>query len=46
MRLSGIHPAFKMSIESAKSEQLTADEMTTLLVETDGITAITALSAE
>jgi DNA replication protein DnaC len=35
MRLGGMHRAFKMSIESAKNEQLTADEMTTLLVETE-----------
>jgi DNA replication protein DnaC len=35
MRLGGMHRAFKMSIESAKNEQLTADEMTSLLVETE-----------
>jgi DNA replication protein DnaC len=35
MRLNGMHRAFKISIEAARNEQLTADEMTTLLVETE-----------
>jgi DNA replication protein DnaC len=35
MRLSGMHRAFKMCIETAKNEQLTADEITTLLVNSE-----------
>lgn len=35
MRLNGMYRAFKMSIETAKNEQLTADEMTSLLVDTE-----------
>ena len=35
MRLLGMHRAFKTSLETARNEQLTADEMTELLVDTE-----------
>ena len=35
MRLLGMHRAFKTSVESAKNEKLTADEMTTLLIDSE-----------
>ena len=35
MRLLGMHQAFKTSVESANNEQLTADEMTTLLIDSE-----------
>lgn len=35
MRLLGMHRAFKTSMETSKNEQLTADEMTALLIDTE-----------
>jgi DNA replication protein DnaC len=35
MRLLGMHRAFKTSLETAKSDELTADEMTALLVDSE-----------
>ncbi len=35
MRLLGMHRAFRTSLESPRHEQLTADEMTTLLVDSE-----------
>ena len=35
MRLNGMHRAFKISIDTSKNEQLTADEMTALLVDSE-----------
>jgi len=35
MRLLGMHRAFKTSLESAKNEQITADEMTALLIDSE-----------
>ena len=35
MRLLGMHRAFKSSMETAKNEELTADEMTALLIESE-----------
>lgn len=35
MRLFGMHRAFRSSLESPKHEQLTADEMTALLVDSE-----------
>lgn len=35
MRLLGMHRAFRTSLETAKNEQLTADEMTALLVDSE-----------
>jgi DNA replication protein DnaC len=35
MRLQGMHRAFKISVETAKNEKLTADEMTALLVDSE-----------
>ena len=35
MRLFGMHRAFRSSLESPTHEQLTADEMTTLLVDSE-----------
>ena len=35
MRLNGMHRAFKTSIDTAKNEKLTADEMTALLVDSE-----------
>jgi DNA replication protein DnaC len=35
MRLNGMHRAFKTSIESARNEQMTSDEMTALLVDSE-----------
>lgn len=35
MRLLGMHRAFRTSLESAKNEQLTSDEMTALLIDSE-----------
>ena len=35
MRLLGMHRAFRTSLETAKNEQLTADEMTALLIDSE-----------
>ncbi len=35
MRLLGMHRAFRTSLESARNEQLTADEMTSLLIDSE-----------
>ncbi|MFN8285954.1 MAG: ATP-binding protein [Chitinophagales bacterium] len=35
MRLLGMHRAFKTSIENGKTEKLTADEMTTFLIDSE-----------
>ncbi len=35
MRLLGMHRAFKTSLETAKNEQITADEMTALLIDSE-----------
>src|SRR5450631_1886226 len=35
MRLLGMHRAFKTSVETAKNDELTADEMTALLVDSE-----------
>lgn len=35
MRLLGMHRAFKTSMETPRHEQLTADEMTAMLIDTE-----------
>ena len=35
LRLFGMHRVFKTSVETSKNEEMTADEMTALLVDTE-----------